>query len=89
VYFFFLRFLNHHYTHNSDVPTCACLKRTPMTINITNHSPCQTNSLEINWEKTSMPSFSHKGCMAVRMTDSQREKASPLLPRNGGSKGDP
>ncbi len=31
-----MRFLNHHYTHNSDVTTCARLKRTPVTINITN-----------------------------------------------------
>jgi histone H3 len=27
-----MRFLIHHYTHNSDVTTCACLKRTPATI---------------------------------------------------------
>jgi histone H3 len=38
-----MRFLNHHCTHNSDVMTCACLKRTPVAINITNHGPCQTN----------------------------------------------
>jgi hypothetical protein len=30
-----MRFLNHHCTHNSDVTTCACLKRTPVTVNIT------------------------------------------------------
>jgi hypothetical protein len=36
-----MRFLNHHSTYNSDVTTCACLKRTPATINITNHGPCQ------------------------------------------------
>ncbi len=30
-----MRILNHHYTHNSDLTTCACLKRTPATINIT------------------------------------------------------
>jgi hypothetical protein len=52
-------FLNHHYTHNSDVMTCACLKRTLATINITNHGLCQTNSLENYRGKTSMPSFSH------------------------------
>jgi hypothetical protein len=34
---FLMMFLNHHYTHNSDVRTCARLKRTPTTINITNH----------------------------------------------------
>jgi hypothetical protein len=39
-----MRFLNHHYTHNSDVTTYAHLKRTPASINITNHGQCQTNS---------------------------------------------
>ncbi len=43
-----MRFLNHHYTHNSDVTTCACLKRTPATINITNHGSCQTNVGTLN-----------------------------------------
>jgi hypothetical protein len=84
-----MRFLNHHYTHNSDVTKCAHLKRTPMTINITNHVPCQTNSPEINWGKTSTISFSHKGCTAVRVKANCHEKASPLAPRNGSSKGDP
>jgi hypothetical protein len=37
-----MRFLNHHHTHNSDVMTCAHLKRTPATINITNHGLYQT-----------------------------------------------
>jgi histone H3 len=36
-----MRFLNHHYTHNSDVTTCAHLKITPATKNITNHGPYQ------------------------------------------------
>jgi histone H3 len=44
-----MRFFNHHYTHNSDVPTCARLKRTPATINITNHGPCQTNGRKSTW----------------------------------------
>jgi hypothetical protein len=38
-----MSFLNHHLTHNSDVMTCARLKRTPATINSTNHGLCQTN----------------------------------------------
>ncbi len=84
-----MRFLDHHNTHISDVTTCARLKRTPTTINITNHSLCQSNSLEINWGKTSTLSFSHKGCTTVRAKAYCREKASPLAPRNGGSKGDP
>jgi hypothetical protein len=32
---FLMRFLNHHYTHNSDVTSCARLKIPPATINIT------------------------------------------------------
>ena len=72
---FLMRFLNHHYTHNSDVRTCACLKRTPGTINITNHGPCQANSPEIYWGKTSMPSFSHNGCTTVCTTGDSCEKA--------------
>ncbi len=75
-----MRFLNHHYTHNSDVRTFARLKRTPATINITNHGPCQTNSLEIYWGKTSMPSFSHKGCMTVCTTGNSHEKALRFCP---------
>jgi histone H3 len=75
-----MQFLNHHYTHNSDATTCACLKRTPVTINITNHGPCQTNSLEIYWGKTSTPSYSHKGCTTVHATSNSREKALPLCP---------
>jgi histone H3/H4 len=84
-----MRFLNHHYTYNSDVTTCACLKRTPTTINITNHVPCQTNSPEINWGKTSLLSFSHKGYATLRAKANCHEKASPLAPRNSGSKRDP
>jgi hypothetical protein len=84
-----MRFLDHHYTHNSDVMTCARLKRTPTTINITNHVPCQSNGPEINWGKTSMLSFSHKGCTTIHAKAYCYEKASPLAPRNGGSKGDP
>ncbi len=64
-----MRFLNHHYTHNSDVAICARLKRTPATINITNHGPCQSNSLEIYWGKPSMPSFSQeKGNLQMQST---------------------
>ncbi len=84
-----MRFLNHYYTHNSDVTTRACLKRTPATINITNHVPCQTNSQEINWGKTSMLSFTPKGHTTVCAKADCREKASLLAPRNGDSKGDP
>jgi histone H3/H4 len=36
-----------------------------------------------------MPLFSHKGCTSGRAKGNCHEKASPLLPRNGGSKGDP
>jgi histone H3/H4 len=35
-----------------------------------------------------MLSFSHKGCMSGCAKGDCREKASPLAPRNGGSKGD-
>jgi hypothetical protein len=35
-----------------------------------------------------MPSFSHKGFMSGRAKGDCHEKASPLVPRNGGSKGD-
>ncbi len=41
---FLIWFLFCHYTHNSDVTTCACFKTTPATINIKNHGPYQTNS---------------------------------------------
>jgi hypothetical protein len=82
-------FLNHHDTHNGDVMTCARLKRTPVTINITNHDLCQTNGPHIYWGSTSMPSFSHKGGTSGRTKGNCREKASPLAPRNSGSKGDP
>jgi hypothetical protein len=84
-----MRFLSHHYTQNSDVTACAHLKRSPATIHITNHVLCQSNSPEINWGKTSMLSFSHKGCKTVRAKANCGEKASLLAPRNGGSKGDP
>ncbi len=36
-----------------------------------------------------MPSFSHKGCTSGHAKGKCREKASSLVPRNGGSKGDP
>jgi histone H3/H4 len=36
-----------------------------------------------------MLSFSHKVCRSDRAKGDCREKASPLVPRNGGSKGDP
>ncbi len=36
-----------------------------------------------------MLSFSHKVCTSGRAKGDCREKASPLAPRNGGSKGDP
>ncbi len=36
-----------------------------------------------------MLSFSHKVCLSDRAKGDCREKASPLAPRNGGSKGDP
>jgi histone H3/H4 len=36
-----------------------------------------------------MLSFSHKGCTSNRAKGNCCEKASPLAPRNGGSKGDP
>jgi hypothetical protein len=36
-----------------------------------------------------MLSFSHKGCTSDRAKGNCREKASPLAPRNGGSKGNP
>jgi hypothetical protein len=84
-----MMFLNHHYTHNSDVTTCTCLKITPATINITNHGPYQTNGPQIYWGSNPMLSFSHKVCMSHRAKGDCREKASPLAPRNGGSKGDP
>ncbi len=84
-----MRFLNHHYTHNSDVITCARLKITPAFIHITNHGQYQTNGLLIYWESNPMLSFSHKVCTSGRAKGDCHEKASPLVPRNGGSKGDP
>jgi histone H3 len=38
---------------------------------------------------TSTPSFSHKGCTSGHAKGNCREKASPLVPRNGGFKEDP
>ncbi len=89
--YFLMRFLNHHYTLNIDGTTFACarLKRTLGAIKITKHSACETNSPEIDWGKTSMPSFIHKGRMRVHATDWHREEASLLPPRKGGSTGDP
>ncbi len=85
---FLMRFLNHHYTHNIDGMTCACLKQTPATIKITKYGPCETNSLDIDWGKISTPPYSHKGCTRVSATDWWHEEASPLLPRNGDYTGD-
>ncbi len=84
-----MRFLNHHHTHNSDVATCARLKITPATINIINHGPYQTNGPLIYWGSNPTLSFSHKVCTSDRTKGDCHEKASPLAPRNGGSKGDP
>ncbi len=58
-----MRFLNHHYTHNSDVTTCACLKRTPATINITNHGPCQQTACKSTGEA---PLCLHSAAKAAR-----------------------
>jgi histone H3 len=58
-----MRFLNHHYTHNSDVMTCAHLKRTPATINIPNHGLCQTTARKSTGEK---PPHLHLATKAAR-----------------------
>jgi histone H3/H4 len=76
-------------THNSDVTTCARLKITPAIINITNHGRYQTNGPQIYWGSNPTLLFSHKGCTSGCAKGDCGEKASPLAPRNGGSKGDP
>jgi histone H3 len=44
---------------------------------------------KIHWGSNPMLSFSHKVCTSNRAKGNCREKALPLAPRNGGSKGDP
>jgi hypothetical protein len=86
---FLMRFLNHHYTHNSDETTCAHLKRTPVTKKSPTMDCVKQTAWKLTWGKISTPSLSRKGHTRVCRTDWQREEASPLSPRNGGSKGDP
>ncbi len=87
---FLMRFLNHHYTHNSDVTTCACLKRTPRPLT----SPTMARVKQMAGKSTGgAPPRLHLATKAAQCTSGRtkgncHEKASPLVPRNGGSKGD-
>jgi hypothetical protein len=69
--------------------TYARFKTTPTTINIKNHGQYQTNSPKIYWGKSPMHAFSHQGGTSGRKNVKDCcEKASPLVPRNSGFKGD-